>query len=275
MGCPRVRELWALLCGLEMESSSIARMGADRGPWDPRGSEGKGLICCIVHRHPSSCSGPDPVPAPYHPQSLSCTNPSLSSIPVSYQFCSQSQSQSQFQRQSQLSPSPISVLVSGPAQTNSSSTVSPIPSPVQPSTRGGAGTHIRAILVEFPTGKQQRRWTERTAAAPWTARPRKGRRCVRSGAMAPWVLGCWDEGWELGAPLGAGIEPLRFQGDPAGRSCADVCPNPAGLRVAHPAPGVPQGCTEGSSPQQCLPAAAALSATVPPRLPDRPPDPAA
>lgn len=136
MGCPRVRELWALLCGLEVESSSIARMGADRGPWDPRGSEGKRLICCIVHRHPSSCSGPDPVPAPYHPQSLSCTNPSLSSIPVSYQFCSQSQSQSQFQRQSQLSPNPISVLVSGPAQTNSSSTVSPIPSPAQHPRRG-------------------------------------------------------------------------------------------------------------------------------------------
>lgn len=173
---------------------------ADRGPWDPRGSEGQGLICCIVHRYLSSCSGPgpDPVPAPYYPQSLSCTSPSLSSMPVSYQFWSQSQSQSQFQHQSQLNPNPISVLVSGPAQTNSSSTVSPSPSPVQPSTRGGAGTHIRAILVEFPTGKQQRRWTERTAAAPWTARPRKGRRCVRSGAMAPWVLECRDEGWEMG-----------------------------------------------------------------------------
>uniref|UniRef100_A0A493TYB2 CCM2 like scaffold protein n=1 Tax=Anas platyrhynchos platyrhynchos TaxID=8840 RepID=A0A493TYB2_ANAPP len=49
----------------------------------------------------------------------------------------------------------------------------------------------------------------------------------------------------------------------------------AGLRVAHQAAGFPQSGSQAGSPQQRLPAAAALGAPLPPRLPDRPPDPAA
>lgn len=243
------------------------------GPW---GSEGLGLLCCLVPRHPQPqfWSQPSPSPVPV---------PAPVPVPVS----------SQFHRSPSPSLSPVPVPV--PSQSR--------PSSAQPSPAPPAGQELTSepSWWSFRHRKTTKALDGEDGGSAMDCEAKRGKKVstfwgLWGGQEQPHsARGAWDEGWEMGrggsppaVPWGRAPRWRKF-GDPsqeepcgARAGCPPTmvtCPQTplslAGLRVAHQAAGFPQSGSEAGSPQQRVPAAAALGAPLPPRLPDRPPDPAA
>lgn len=179
-------------------------------PWGPTGTPS-----------PSACS--DSIPVYFSP--CLCPNPSppLAYVPPPAPVAAQSLSKPLHQSQSkpllQSHPSllqPLLLLRYQPSPSPNASpnlspspSLSPCPSPIpnpSPSPAqsqhppGGAGTHIPAVLVEFPTQENAAAPSGAVGVAvpggsatapPWTARPRRGRRCVGLGLVS---RGGWREG---------------------------------------------------------------------------------
>lgn len=182
------------------------REGAAVGPWEPRGSEGQGLLCCLVpgHPQPQSRSRPSPSPVPV---------PAPVPVPVSSQF-HRSPSPS-------LSPVPVPVL----SQSR--------PSPAQPSPAPPAGQELTSepSWWSFRHRKTTKALDGEDGGSAMDGEAKRGKkvstfRGLRGGQEQPCsTRGAWNEGWGDGGgvptcyPLGPSPQVGQIWGPQRGVQC--------------------------------------------------------